>query len=109
MVLDCAYEDAQFGSDKYISEKEVKSVICMPIILNNALKVSLLALFSPLSLSNFSFTLILIFSQGIMYLENNLCEGMYTQNRVDLLTVLTSQACYPYYILFFAFFFLLYV
>ena len=42
VVLDCAHEDAQFGSDKYIAEKKAKSVICMPIILNNVLKVSLL-------------------------------------------------------------------
>ena len=97
VVLHCAHEDAQFGSDKYISEKEVKSVICMPIILNNVLKVSLLTLSSPLPSPPPTFLshLILIFSQGIMYLENNLCEGMYKQNRVDLLTVLTSQVCYP--------------
>ena len=41
-----------------------------------------------------------------MYLENNLCEGMYTQNRVDLLSLLTSQVCF-YFIFIFAIFVIL--
>ena len=66
----------------------------------------LLSLFVPTASLAHSY---LYYSQGIMYLENNLCEGMYTQNRVDLLTVLTSQACYPCLYSFLCFFFLLYV
>ena len=31
------------------------------------------------------------FIQGVMYLENNLCDELYNNNHVDLLKVLTSQ------------------
>ena len=39
VVLNCASDDAQFGTDEYIVAKKAKSVVCMPILLKNVLKV----------------------------------------------------------------------
>ena len=39
IVLQCASEDLQFGEDEYIVSKKAKSVVCMPILLKNTLKV----------------------------------------------------------------------
>lgn len=66
LLLACAFKDSRFGADAYISNIQVKSVLCMPIVLKNALK-------------------------GVMYLENNLYEGLFTRHRMELLNVLTSQ------------------
>lgn len=42
VVLRCAHNDPQFGLDDYIANQQVKSVLCMPILLKNTLKVYLL-------------------------------------------------------------------
>jgi hypothetical protein len=39
IVLKCASEDVQFGADDYIVKQNAKSVVCMPILLKNTLKV----------------------------------------------------------------------
>ena len=39
VVLQCASEDAQFGKDDYIVARKAKSIVCMPILLKNVLKV----------------------------------------------------------------------
>jgi hypothetical protein len=44
VVLKCASEDAQFGADEYIVEKNAKSIICMPILLKNIIKVLVISL-----------------------------------------------------------------
>ena len=41
LVLTCASDDAQFGEDEYIVLKKAKSIVCMPILLKNTLKVSI--------------------------------------------------------------------
>lgn len=43
VVLKCAHRDAQFGQDEYIATQQVKSVLCMPILLKNTLKVNNIA------------------------------------------------------------------
>eukprot|EP00026_Physarum_polycephalum_P000093 Phypoly_transcript_00093.p1 GENE.Phypoly_transcript_00093~~Phypoly_transcript_00093.p1 ORF type:complete len:2228 (+),score=422.82 Phypoly_transcript_00093:105-6788(+) len=66
ILIPCANEDYQFGNDAYIVKNRVKSVLCMPIMVKNNLK-------------------------GVLYLENNLFEGLFTKHRMDFLLVLTSQ------------------
>jgi hypothetical protein len=40
VILPCTYNDAQFGSDPYIMENNVTSIMCIPILLKNILKVN---------------------------------------------------------------------
>lgn len=42
VVLKCAHDDPQFGLDDYIADKQVKSVLCLPILLKNTLKVNII-------------------------------------------------------------------
>ncbi|WP_438034009.1 AAA family ATPase [Sorangium sp. So ce204] len=66
VLLDNATEEAKFSADPYIQEKRPKSVICTPIIRQNRLV-------------------------GVLYLENNLSTGVFTQSRLDLLKLLSTQ------------------
>eukprot|EP01114_Cavostelium_apophysatum_P014884 TRINITY_DN3962_c0_g1_i3.p1 TRINITY_DN3962_c0_g1~~TRINITY_DN3962_c0_g1_i3.p1 ORF type:complete len:2038 (-),score=502.37 TRINITY_DN3962_c0_g1_i3:121-6234(-) len=66
VVLGRAYEDKQFGGDPYISEAKLKSILCIPITKHDELK-------------------------GVLYVENNLATFAFQNNRVAVLTVLTSQ------------------
>ncbi|CAN98723.1 Protein kinase [Sorangium cellulosum So ce56] len=66
ILLDNAAEEARFSADPYIREIRPKSVICAPIIRQNRLV-------------------------GVLYLENNLSTGVFTQNRLDLLKLLSTQ------------------
>ncbi|WP_437991540.1 AAA family ATPase [Sorangium sp. So ce145] len=66
ILLDNAAEEARFSADPYIREMRPKSVICAPIIRQNRLV-------------------------GVLYLENNLSTGVFTQNRLDLLKLLSTQ------------------
>ncbi|MCC5632867.1 EAL domain-containing protein [Nostoc sphaeroides CHAB 2801] len=67
LVLDYATEEKLFIDDTYIQNNRPKSVLCLPIIYQSQLK-------------------------GILYLENNLAKGAFTQNHVKLLSLLASQA-----------------
>ncbi|MCP3925364.1 MAG: AAA family ATPase [Desulfobacterales bacterium] len=67
LVLDDASVDGTFIYDNYISEKKPKSLICIPILYN----------------SRFS---------GVLYLENNRVKGAFSEDRVEMLKILSSQA-----------------
>ena len=66
IVIDDAVMDTRFHSDSYILQKNPISVLCLPII----------------HLGNFI---------GILYLENNLVRGAFTENRIRLLQLLSGQ------------------
>ncbi|MEA5567963.1 GAF domain-containing protein [Anabaena sp. UHCC 0399] len=67
LVLDDATEEKLFIDDPYIRNNRPKSVLCLPIIYQSKLK-------------------------GILYLENNLAKGVFTQNHVKVLSLLAFQA-----------------
>ncbi|MFH1194847.1 MAG: GAF domain-containing protein [bacterium] len=67
IVLNDAYHDNTFGTDKYIIERQIKSLLCIPIIHKGRLS-------------------------GIIYLENNLATNVFTPDRIELLEALASQA-----------------
>jgi DNA-binding CsgD family transcriptional regulator len=66
VVLDNASESGQFLNDPYIGIQQPKSVLCIPVISQGELK-------------------------GALYLENNLAEGAFTEDRVVILNILSSQ------------------
>ncbi len=62
-------EDAaasEYNNDAYIKETNPKSVLCAPLIKQGK-------------------------TTGVIYVENNLASGMFTQQRVDLLVLLSGQ------------------
>ncbi|MCP4130785.1 MAG: AAA family ATPase [bacterium] len=67
VLLNDTDDDRKFSSDLYIKEYKPKSVLCVPIV--NQGKLS-----------------------AILYLENNLLTGAFTPERLELLTMLSSQA-----------------
>jgi diguanylate cyclase (GGDEF)-like protein len=66
IILDNAQESTQFRNNEYIRKKRVLSVLCMPIIYKSDLR-------------------------GIMYLENNLMEKVFTNDRLEMLKLMSSQ------------------
>lgn len=66
LVLDNAYDDSRFNKDRIIKDKETKSILCMPI-----LKASELI--------------------GVLYLENNLGKGFFTDDRFQFIKIISSQ------------------
>jgi len=66
VVLDDASNDEMFGSDPYIMKNQPKSVLCSPMISQG--KIS-----------------------GIWYMENNLTVGAFTEARLKILDMLSSQ------------------
>jgi signal transduction histidine kinase len=66
VVLDDATADPRFGNDDYIRMREPKSVLCMPVKHKDRLA-------------------------GVLYLENTLISGAFTQGRLDALNILVSQ------------------
>jgi len=66
VVLANAAEDQQFATDAYLQKQAVKSVLCLPIWHKGELKL-------------------------VLYLENNLAEGAFTENRLELLQLLSGQ------------------
>ncbi|RKZ90551.1 MAG: serine/threonine-protein kinase PknK, partial [Candidatus Parabeggiatoa sp. nov. 1] len=66
LVLDNATEEEQFSRDPYIVKHRPKSVLCAPLVNQGQLT-------------------------GILYLENNLTEGAFTPDRLEVLQVLSSQ------------------
>lgn len=67
VVLDNATEDARFLTDSYVQEKGPRSVLCAPITLQGKLV-------------------------GILYLENHLVAGAFTQQRAEMVRIMAGQA-----------------
>ncbi|GET36997.1 trifunctional serine/threonine-protein kinase/ATP-binding protein/sensor histidine kinase [Microseira wollei] len=67
LVLNNATVTEPFNADVYIQECQPKSILCLPILYQSKL-------------------------QGILYLENNLAVGAFTNSRIEVLQLLCSQA-----------------
>ena len=67
VVLNDAYHDGIYGSDRYISEHHTRSLLCLPIVHHDALS-------------------------GVLYLENNLAANVFTPESLELLKALAYQA-----------------
>ncbi|MCR9142250.1 MAG: AAA family ATPase [bacterium] len=67
VVLDDAGYDARFNKDPSVRRNRTKSVLCTPIVQAGRLL-------------------------GVLYLENNLTTGAFTENRVQVLRLLAAQA-----------------
>jgi PAS domain S-box-containing protein len=67
VILDDAMATGGFSTDPYIRRKRIRSVLCLPLIRQN--------------------TLI-----AVLYLENNLTPDVFTPGRIEILTLLASQA-----------------
>ncbi len=65
-VLDDVLQDERFSRDPYVEQKRVRSALCLPLV-NQGKLVS------------------------ILYLENNLAPGVFSEERVELLDLLSSQ------------------
>ena len=66
VLLDHAENDERFHQDEYLQANAVASILCMPVIHQQALL-------------------------GIIYLENRLTKGSFTAERTDLLSLLSGQ------------------
>ncbi len=66
VVLDNAGEDGRFAKDNYIGRHDIKSVICSPLMKQGELT-------------------------GVIYLENNLSDKVFTPARLELLNTLSAQ------------------
>lgn len=66
VVLNSAVSDNQFGHDPAVQRRKLRSVLCLPL----------------LNQGNLS---------GVIYLENNLTDGAFTEQRVGLLKLLSGQ------------------
>ncbi|MBW4614757.1 MAG: AAA family ATPase [Desmonostoc vinosum HA7617-LM4] len=66
VVLNNATQEGQFISDPYIVAIQPKSILCTPLLYQGKII-------------------------GILYLENNLTEGAFTTDRLELLRLLSSQ------------------
>ena len=67
LVLDDAIRDSMFSSDPYIQSHGCRSILCVPLVFKGGLS-------------------------GVIYLENNLASHVFTQERVNVLKMLCSQA-----------------
>ena len=66
VLLGNAFQQGTFVDDAYIKANKTKSVLAMPLLKGNKI-------------------------QAILYLENNLNEEVFTKNRIETLTLLSSQ------------------
>jgi PAS domain S-box-containing protein len=66
VLLGNASTDPQFGQEPYISAHRIQSVLCLPVVRHHQLK-------------------------GILYMENNLAPYIFTQQHLQILTILASQ------------------
>lgn len=66
IVLKNATREGKFTNDEYITKHSVKSVLCSPIVLMNKI-------------------------YGVIYLENNVSVGAFTEDRLKVLQLLSSQ------------------
>lgn len=67
LVINDACSSVNWRSNYYISSNRIKSVLCMPVLYQNRLK-------------------------GVVYLENNLTNNVFTSERLETLRILASQA-----------------
>lgn len=67
LVLDDALRDPMFSYDPYIKSRGCRSVLCVPLVFKGELS-------------------------GVIYLENNLASHAFTQERVNVLKMLCTQA-----------------
>ncbi|MDM8548843.1 AAA family ATPase [Desulfobacterales bacterium HSG2] len=67
LVLDNALAEGDFINDDYIRQNQAKSVLVAPILHQNQL-------------------------MGVVYLENNLTPGAFTEDRLEVVSVLAAQA-----------------
>ncbi|WP_075348655.1 adenylate/guanylate cyclase domain-containing protein [Algoriphagus marinus] len=66
VILENAFQDAGFGKDPYILSEKMKSIMVVPLMKQSEVT-------------------------GIIYLENNLIEGAFTIERLNLINILSSQ------------------
>ncbi|RMH69519.1 MAG: GAF domain-containing protein [Gemmatimonadetes bacterium] len=66
VVLHNATRDHRFANDEYLQHHQPKSILCTPILHRNRVT-------------------------GLLYLENNLTEGAFTSERLEVLNLLSSQ------------------
>jgi predicted ATPase/signal transduction histidine kinase/DNA-binding NarL/FixJ family response regulator/tRNA A-37 threonylcarbamoyl transferase component Bud32 len=66
LVLHNAAHEGLFIQDPYVSQQQSKSILCLPLINQGQLS-------------------------GLLYLENNLSTGAFTQHRLEVLNLLSSQ------------------
>lgn len=67
IVIHNACEDNRWQNNPYVIKNRIKSVLCIPVIYQNRLK-------------------------GVVYLENNLSDNVFTSERLETLKILSSQA-----------------
>src|ERR1700722_19359183 len=67
VIIDDALAQNPFSADEYICKKQVRSILCMPIVKQSNLT-------------------------GVLYLENNLASHVFTPSRISVLELLASQA-----------------
>jgi PAS domain S-box-containing protein len=67
VILDDALAQNPFSADEYLGQKQVRSVLCLPLVKQGKLS-------------------------GALYLENNLASHVFTPARLSVLEVLASQA-----------------
>ncbi len=67
LVLDDARTNGRFAGDPYISQHAVRSVLCLPLVRQQQVI-------------------------GLIYLENNLTPNAFTPDRVEMITMLSTQA-----------------
>lgn len=72
VVLDNATRSNRFMNDTYITTKKPTSILAVPLINQNT-------------------------TIGILYLENNLAEGVFTEDRIHVLNLLSSQIAISIY------------
>lgn len=66
VILDRFSLEEKFTNDPYILECKPKSILCMPIVIKGEVS-------------------------GVIYLENNLIEGAFSRDRLEILKVISSQ------------------
>ncbi|MES0491878.1 MAG: diguanylate cyclase [Leptospirales bacterium] len=66
VLLMNAIGDSRFGKDPYILSNNIKSILCMPVRRQGK-------------------------TVGLMYLENNLSTGVFTEHRMELLDMISAQ------------------
>jgi len=67
VILDDAAAQSAFAEDPYIRERQTRSILCLPLIIQGQLN-------------------------GVVYLENNLTHGAFAPDRTAILKLLASQA-----------------
>ncbi|MFO8040663.1 MAG: AAA family ATPase [Sodalinema sp.] len=67
VVLSHAVDEELFSQDPYIQSRQIQSILCLPIVQQGTVL-------------------------GLLYLENNLTQGAFTRDRLEILKILSAQA-----------------